>query len=65
MLFLVFVVTFTFICIQINGQIVPFDKKMGSKQVLPLWVRVDLGIFAMKGYSTFPTATGLESHHHV
>ena len=34
---------------------------MGPHQVLlPLRVRVDLGVIAMKGYSTFPKALGLK-----
>ena len=33
--------------------------------MLPLWVRVDLGVMAMKAYSTFPNASGLELHHQM
>ena len=35
---------------------------MGPKQLLPLLVRVDLGVIAMKGFSTFSWVTGLERH---
>ena len=38
---------------------------MGPKQVLLLQVRVDLGVMAMKEYSTFPKAAELERHHQV
>ena len=33
--------------------------------VTPLWFRVDLGVIAMKGYSSFPKAPGLEPHHQL
>ena len=33
--------------------------------MLPLRVRVDLGVMAMKGYSTFPRALELEPHHQM
>ena len=36
---------------------------MGLKHILPLWVRVDLGVMAMKGHSTYLIAPGLEPHH--
>ena len=38
---------------------------MRPQQVLPLWVKVDLGVMAMKEYSTFPKIPGLESHHQM
>ena len=38
-------------------------KQMRSKEILPLWVRVDPSVMAMKGYSIFPKAPGLESYH--
>ena len=31
-------------------------------QALPLWVRIDLGVMAIKGYSIFPE---LEPHHPI
>ena len=31
--------------------------------VLTVWVRVDLGVMTMKGYSTFPRSPELEPHH--
>ena len=37
-----------------------FDPLMGPKQVLPLQLRVDLGVIVMKGYSAFPKASWLE-----
>ena len=36
---------------------------MGPKQVLPLWVRMDLGVMTMKEYSTFSKAPGLQPLH--
>ena len=36
---------------------------MGPKPLLPLWVRVDLGIMVMKGYSIFSKSPRLESHY--
>ena len=36
---------------------------MGPQQVLPLQVRVDLGVMAMKGYSALPGAPELEPHY--
>ena len=38
---------------------------MGSKQVLPLQVRVDMGLMTIKGYSTFPRSQDLEPHHQM
>ena len=38
---------------------------MGPKQVLPLWVKVDLGEIAMKRYFTLLRAPNLEPHHHM
>ena len=38
---------------------------MGPYQELPLQVRVDLGVIAMKRYSIFPKASGLEPQHHI
>ena len=32
---------------------------IGPYQVLPLWIRVDLGAMAVKGYSTFSKAPAL------
>ena len=34
--------------------LVLFDPLIGTCHVLPLWVRVDLGAMAMKGYNAFP-----------
>ena len=39
-----------------------FDPHLGHYLVLPLRVRVDLGVLSMKGYSTFLIALGLEPH---
>ena len=36
---------------------------MRPKQVLTLWVRVDLKVIAMKEYSILPKALQLKSHH--
>ena len=38
---------------------------MRSKQVLSLWVSVDLGVMAMKGYSILPRSPELEPHHQM
>ena len=38
---------------------------MEPEQVLPLWVRVDLGVMAMKAYSTLPIFPELEPHYQV
>ena len=38
---------------------------MGHYQVLPLWIKVDLGVMAMKGYFTFSKAPGLKPHHQM
>ena len=38
---------------------------LGALQVLPLWVREEMGVMAMKGYSTFSKASELEPHHQV
>ena len=36
----------------VNYQTSLFDPEMWPKQVLSLWIRVDLGMIAVKGYST-------------
>ena len=36
---------------------------MGSKQVLPLWARVDRGVMPLKEYSIFTRAPEQELHH--
>ena len=38
---------------------------MGLEQVLPLWVRVGLGVMAMKRYSTLSRSPDIEPHHHM
>ena len=38
---------------------------MRPSQVETLWVRIDLGAMAMKRYSTFTRAPGLEPRHHI
>ena len=38
---------------------------MALKQVQPLQVRVDQRVMAMKEYSTFPKAPGLEPHYQM
>ena len=38
---------------------------MRPEQVLPFWVRVDLGVKAMKQYSTLHRPTELEPHHEI
>ena len=38
---------------------------MGTLQVLPLWVRVGLGVMVMEAHSIFPKALGLQPHHQM
>ena len=38
---------------------------MRPKQILPLWVRVDQAVMAMKRYSTLPRSLELEPHHKI
>ena len=38
---------------------------MEPKQVLPLWVSMDLVIMAMNSNFTFPKAPGLEHYHQM
>ena len=38
---------------------------MVPKQVLPLRVRVDLGVMAIKGYATHPRSPQLEPHYQM
>ena len=45
--------------------IVLFDPYIEPHQVLSFRVKVDLGMMAMKGYSTFPKAPGLKSRHQI
>ena len=53
-------------CTQLNDQTVLFDPQIGPFQVLPLRARVDLGVMAIKRYSTFPKAPALlEPHHQI
>ena len=45
---------------QFKCQIFLFDPLIRAYQVLQFWIRVDLGVMAMKGYSTFQKAPGIE-----
>ena len=38
---------------------------MGPKQILLIWVRVDLRVIAMKGYCIFPKVPGMEPLHQM
>ena len=38
---------------------------MGPKQVLSLWVRVDIGVIPMKEYSVLSSSGELEPHHQM
>ena len=38
---------------------------MGPNTVLILWVSINLGVMAIKGYSTFPKAPELKPHHQI
>ena len=42
-----------------------FDPYIRLYQVLPPWVRVDLEVMAMKGYSVFPKAPALLEPHYL
>ena len=53
------------VCRQFQCQIVLFDPYVGPYQVLPLRSRVNLGAMTMKGYSTFPKAERLKTHHQI
>ena len=44
--------------------LVLFDPKIGLYQVLPLWVRPDLGVIAINRYSAFPKALSLLKPEH-
>ena len=35
------------------------------RKILGLWVSLDLGVIAVKGYSTLPRSSGLEPHHRM
>ena len=39
------------VCTQFKCLTVLFDPLIGPCQVLPLWIRLDLGVMVMKGYS--------------
>ena len=54
----------SFVCTKFKCQIVLFDPKIEPYQVLPLKVRVDLGVMEMKGYSTFTKYPALLKPHH-
>ena len=45
--------------------LVQFDPKIGHYQVLLVRARVDLGVMGIKGCSTLPKATLLETHHQI
>ena len=52
--------------LSISMQLVLFNPLIGPYQMLPFWVRVDLGAMAMKGCSAFPKApASLEPHHQI
>ena len=49
----------------VNDLIVLLDPYLVPKAVLPLQIFVDLGVMAMKEYSSFPKVTGLEPLHQM
>ena len=53
----------SFIFTQFHG--FQHNKWVNSSIWLPFRVRVDLEVIAMKAYSTFPKAAGLNSHHQI
>ena len=52
------------ICTQFECKTVLFDPKIGPYQVLPLRARMNVGVMAMKEYSTFSKALALLEPHH-
>ena len=54
------------ISIRFQYQVFLFDPQIGPYQVLLFWIRVDLGVMTIKGYSTFHKAPALlEAHHQI
>ena len=51
-----FSVSIVFVHIPLNVKTVIFDPEIGPYKVLPLRVRVNLGVMALKRYSTFSKA---------
>ena len=56
-----------FIWSQISQSIINklFDPNLGPQQLLPPWVKVGIGVLAMKRYSTLCRARGLEPHKRI
>ena len=48
-----------------NDKIFLCEQQMKPKQVIPLQVRVKLGVMAMEGYSPFPKAPALEPQYQM
>ena len=55
----------SFVCTQFKCQTVLFDPQIGPYQVLPLQVKVDPGVMAMKVCSIFPKALILAPYHQI
>ena len=56
----------SFVGTQFKCETILFDLEIGPDQILPLRATVDLGVMAIKGYSTFPKAlTSLEPKHQI
>ena len=51
-----------FLLNQTNFQSDLFVLKMLPSQVLPIWVRLELGLMALKKYCTLPRSSELEPH---
>ena len=58
-------VSLPIVCIEFKCQIIRLDQMIRPYQVLPLRVRVDLEVMAMKGYATFSKVLGLEPNHQI
>ena len=42
-----------------------FNPLIGPKQAISIWLREELGVMALKGYSTFPKDPELEPQHQM
>ena len=62
-LFLIFQFCMSFVCTQLKCQTILFDSWIESFQVLLFRAKVNLGVMAMKRYSTFPKAQALLELH--
>ena len=54
----------SFHCTHFKYQTILFDPLLGTSQILPLRVIVDLGALAVKGYFAFSKAPAIQKPHH-